>query len=179
MELGGEQGLGLSQAAQELRYTARPIETRSSSLSPTFGSLVYRRTARIDFVCSLTLVVAVLGITAATVGHVADRNPPTPAPAVASMVRPLVPAPAAPAEPRGQLVQVRNPFDASEVFEFPAETSKTEARNVVAELLLQRARDRRHPGIGIEPAGARTAAGALPEAFVTKLSGHPSTVSPL
>jgi hypothetical protein len=177
MELGGEQGLGLSQAAQELRYTARPIETTSSSLSPTFGSLVYRRTARIDFVCSLTLVVAGLGITAATVGHVADRNPP--APAVASMVHPVVSAPAAPAEPHGQLVQVRNPFDASEVFEFPAETGKTEARNAVAELLLQRARDRRHEGIGIEPAGARTAAGALAEVFVTKLSGHPSAVSPL
>jgi hypothetical protein len=95
------------------------------------------------------------------------------------MVHPVVSAPAAPAEPHGQLVQVRNPFDASEVFEFPAETGKTEARNAVAELLLQRARDRRHEGIGIEPAGARTAAGALAEVFVTKLSGHPSAVSPL
>jgi hypothetical protein len=176
MELAGERGLGLSQAAQEVRSTACPVET-TSSLSPTFGSLVYRRTARIDFVCSLTLAVAVVGITAATVGHVADRKPA--AAAVTSMSRPVVPAPAPPAEPRGQLVQVRNPFDATEVFEFPAETSKTEARKAVAELLLQRARDRRRPGIGIEHAGARAATGEPPEALVTKLSGHPSAASPL
>jgi hypothetical protein len=163
MELGGEQELVLSQAAQDQRYPARAVETASSPISPTFGSLVYRRTARIDFVCSLTLVVAGLGITAATVGHVADRNPP--APAVAGMVQPVVPAPATTAQPHRQLVQVRNPFDASEVFEFPAETSKTEARKAVAELLLQRARDRRRQGIGIEHAGAHAATRALPDIF--------------
>ena len=41
-------------------------------------------------------------------------------------------------------VLVRNPFDQSEVFEFPAGTSKTAARDAVAEMLLQRARERQH-----------------------------------
>jgi hypothetical protein len=43
------------------------------------------------------------------------------------------------------MVRFSNPFDATEVFEFPPGTSEAEARDAVAELLLQRARDRRHP----------------------------------
>jgi hypothetical protein len=40
-------------------------------------------------------------------------------------------------------VRFRNPFDRSEVFEFPPGTSVEEARQSAAALLLQRARDRR------------------------------------
>ena len=40
-------------------------------------------------------------------------------------------------------VTFTNPFDASEVFQFPSGTSETEARHSVAELLLQRARERK------------------------------------
>jgi hypothetical protein len=43
-------------------------------------------------------------------------------------------------------VRVRNPFDAQEVFEFPAGTTKAEARQKVTQLLLQRAVDRRGQG---------------------------------
>jgi hypothetical protein len=39
-------------------------------------------------------------------------------------------------------VRIRNEFDRSEVFEFPAGTSMQEARDQVAQLLLQRARER-------------------------------------
>lgn len=39
-------------------------------------------------------------------------------------------------------VRVRNPFDKTEVFEFPAGTSKAAARDAVAETLMQRARER-------------------------------------
>ncbi|HEY4214631.1 MAG TPA: hypothetical protein VGM84_24355 [Steroidobacteraceae bacterium] len=39
-------------------------------------------------------------------------------------------------------VYFRNPFDASEVFEFPPGTSQTDARDAVAELLMKRARER-------------------------------------
>ena len=62
---------------------------------------------------------------------------------------------AAPAEPPAPPVQVRNPFDATEVFEFPAGTSETEARKAVAEQLLQRARDRRSQGPGSKHASRR------------------------
>jgi hypothetical protein len=48
-------------------------------------------------------------------------------------------------------VQVKNPFDKSEVFEFPAGTSEVEAREKVAEMLLQRARDRQNEWANIRP----------------------------
>jgi hypothetical protein len=54
-----------------------------------------------------------------------------------------------------QMVRVTNPFDATEVFEFPAATTKTDAREAVAELLLQRARDRRAQGLLIVHARGR------------------------
>jgi hypothetical protein len=44
--------------------------------------------------------------------------------------------------PREVQVTFANPFDATEVFTFPAGTSDTEARDAVAELLLNRARER-------------------------------------
>jgi hypothetical protein len=50
---------------------------------------------------------------------------------------PVIPAPAAPLP-----VRFANPFDASEIFEFPAGTSEAAAHQSVAELLLQRARER-------------------------------------
>jgi hypothetical protein len=50
-------------------------------------------------------------------------------------------APASPATPDVP-VRFQNPFDASEVFEFPAGTSRAEMRDAVAELLSQRARER-------------------------------------
>jgi hypothetical protein len=39
-------------------------------------------------------------------------------------------------------LRFKNPFDSSEVFEFPAGTSNAEARDAVAELLLKRATER-------------------------------------
>jgi len=59
---------------------------------------------------------------------------PVPAPAPAVVVPPAV---------QDEPVQVKNPFDPSEVFQFPAGTSDTEARLAVAKLLIQRAQDRR------------------------------------
>jgi hypothetical protein len=48
------------------------------------------------------------------------------------------PAPAPPQEP----VSFVNPFDSAEIFLFPAGTSQSEARDAVAEFLLERARER-------------------------------------
>jgi hypothetical protein len=46
------------------------------------------------------------------------------------------------AEPESEPVRIRNPFDASEIFEFPPGTSQADARESVAAALLERARDR-------------------------------------
>jgi hypothetical protein len=167
------------------------VVSTSKSLSPSFERLIYRRTARVDFICGLTFALAGVGITAATVWNAENRSPP--APAVISTA-PVVPALGAPAEPQGPLVQVRNPFDATEVFEFPAETSKTVAREAMAELLLQlreamaelllqRARDRRGEGVGIKHAGshhpARDAADEQPAVLVSEFPGHLSRADQL
>jgi hypothetical protein len=45
-------------------------------------------------------------------------------------------------EPEGEPVRVTNPFDKSEVFEFPAGTTLAEARALMNEMLLERARER-------------------------------------
>ena len=47
-------------------------------------------------------------------------------------------------------MRVKNPFDATEVFEFPAGTTTAEARKKISELLLQRAVDRGSAGNGLE-----------------------------
>ena len=47
---------------------------------------------------------------------------------------------------------VKNPFDRTEVFEFPAGTSKAASREKVAALLLQRARARRTQWSATKPA---------------------------
>lgn len=70
---------------------------------------------------------------------------PPPAMAVTSrsstIIRSARPRPAA--EPQRPVVRVSNPFDAAEVFEFPAGTSPAESQEKVAALLLQRASGRR------------------------------------
>jgi hypothetical protein len=52
-----------------------------------------------------------------------------------------VPQPA-PAKAQSSPTRFTNPFDASEVFEFPPGTTEDAARDLVAEMLLQRARER-------------------------------------
>ena len=63
------------------------------------------------------------------------------APTRARPAQPAPPAPpAAPDEP--VQVQVTNPFDKTEVFDFPAGTSETDAQLAVARILMQRAHER-------------------------------------
>lgn len=51
-----------------------------------------------------------------------------------------------------------NPFDASETFEFPAGTSEEDARDSVAEILFERARERGVETKGIKPVHTRPSA---------------------
>lgn len=81
----------------------------------------------------------------------AQSPAPTSAPVATSAAAPATAATASPqpAEPPapGRPLRLKNPFDKSEIFEFPSGTSVDEARQSVASLLLQRARDRRaQPG---------------------------------
>jgi hypothetical protein len=169
LELTGEQELALSRAAEAAM--ARPDESGPVLSVPEYETFASRRVARIDFVCNVTFAVAVLGIAVASLWPASDRHPP--APAVTSAAPLAEVAPAGPAEPQGAPVQIRNAFDATEVFEFPHGTMESEAREAVAELLLSRARDRRAEGLALRRAGNlqpdRGAAVPQPEVFVTRL----------
>jgi hypothetical protein len=80
----------------------------------------------------------------------AATTPPSPLPATAApgaasaAVTALTPAPeSAPLTDQPATIRFVNPFDRREVFEFPAGTSQADARDAVADLLAERARDRR------------------------------------
>lgn len=90
---------------------------------------------------------------------VADNHIYTPAPALPMPSRPAAQAPA----PQGEPVRIANPFDASEVFQFPAGTSETDAHLAVASMLLERARDREHLWSHIQPRNKRRASQTPPE----------------
>lgn len=55
-------------------------------------------------------------------------------------------------EPVGEPLRIANPFDSTEIFEFPAGTSEADAQEAIAGFLIERAtrrgvaRDRRHTG---------------------------------
>ena len=66
---------------------------------------------------------------------------PPPVPVVAQEEPVAEPEP--PAAEQAEPVRFKNPFDRREVFEFPAGTTKAEARDKVAEILMDRARERR------------------------------------
>ena len=126
----------------EHKIELEQTEEQAAGLSLGLQRLIIRKAARSDFICGLTLAAAVV-VTMALVVWQGHPVPPPPAPAVVSPTLVVIP-PVTIAEPEeSPRVQVRNPFDATEVFEFPAGTSETEAREATAELLLERARDRR------------------------------------
>jgi hypothetical protein len=114
------------------RQSNSPDKRRSS---PRFSS-------RLAYGVAAAGVVAVAGaLIALRATHV---DAPMPAVAMAGTPSPVVaalsPTPEAVAAPP---VKFANPFDRKEVFEFPAGTSRAEARQRVAELLIKRAQERR------------------------------------
>lgn len=153
--------------------TARPGESSLVSSVPEHESFASRRSARIDFDCNVSFAMAALGVAVALLWPTPNRHPP--APIITSTLAPaeLVPVRAAPVEPQGAPVRIKNAFDAMEVFEFPHGTSESEAREAVGELLLSRARDRRAQGLALKRVRSLQPvhAGAVqrPEVFVTRL----------
>ena len=96
----------------------------------------------VQIAAALALTVAELG-GAWELSSVSERPIPTTAVTAEAHFPAVKPSPLLPAPAERLPVRFTNPFDASEVFEFPPDTSVTEAHDAVANLLLQRARDRR------------------------------------
>jgi hypothetical protein len=140
LELSAEQVLALSQASvaeQPSPHSAPPKHELSSTAKPD-KKVRDRIALAVIVVVALSLVSAMVYLT---------TPPEAPAPVVETLAaeQPLPEAPRLPPADEEEPVRLKNPFDAKEVFEFPPGTSKAEARDAVAALLLQRARERRHP----------------------------------
>jgi hypothetical protein len=94
--------------------------------------------SRILIGAALAAVLVALG----SVAHLGAKPKPVPAPVVQAPPPPPPPPPAEPPAPAAEPVLFKNPFDRTEVFEFPAGTTQQEARDAVAQLLMDRAHGR-------------------------------------
>jgi hypothetical protein len=166
LELTAAQHIELSRAAE----AAVPRGDKAPSKAG-YGTVLCRRTGRMDLLATATFAALILGTTAVAGWRALIVAPTTPVVAI-SVPRAL--ARANIARPSRPVVQMINPFDATEVFELPADTTETEARNAIAELLLQRARERFRQGVDLRRASNRhptSVASAGPsDVFVTRLS---------
>lgn len=127
--LTAEDTLALSQAAEERQ--AVTILGESAFATTTYLRQQYLRPDRWPLVLPASLLGMAIGV---ALGVAADR--------IHTVRIDTPPTATLPAESREPPVQFRNPFDASEVFEFPPGTNDDNARESVAEMLLQRARGR-------------------------------------
>jgi hypothetical protein len=179
LELSPSDLLALSRPLEVRHAAVPPVDTRPTaaeptSAQPTSAEASWAEPASADESSyagdaprinrwPLARITGILGIAAAVIalGSAAHRpaaRAPSP-PAVALKTSGSAP-PAAPpaAESAGPPVRFKNPFDPSEVFEFPPGTSKAEARQWVANVLLERAHDR-HPQLkGTKRVGGTRAA---------------------
>ncbi len=128
--------------------TAVPVTVGASSscvTSASSGTQSQRRIALLRTAVPVSLLVAAV----ATAGAIYSRSlepgtlPPAPRSAPAPSVMPDGVTQEIEPQPQPEPVRFANPFDKNEVFEFPAGTSKEEARDAVAHILLERASERR------------------------------------
>jgi hypothetical protein len=131
-------------------FLGKPTEPTASGRRPATASpaaIKARSASRARVVRSSLVIlfsVALAGTIAAGVLRESDKRAALPPPPPAVVPAPVAPPPVqvaevAPPEP----VVLRNPFDATEKFTFPPGTSKADARDQMAAMLLQRAVERR------------------------------------
>lgn len=149
LELTAEEMRGLSNAARQA-YRARAGSP--SKVLRAAGIRIFRAWP-VAAVAALVGVAVAISWRPSPPHRIVPR--PLPVPAVHSTAavvpRPAVLAPPPPPAAPGPPVRVRNPFDATEIFEFPAGTTRAEARQKVAQELLQRAVDRDAPVSEAQP----------------------------
>jgi hypothetical protein len=143
IEFNAEQLASLTKA----RVSAAPTATGTIPVAParaeSAASAVPHGPDRWKFAAAIAGVGAVM-VLSAIIGYEGLRPtpepPPLPAP-VAQIDAPSSPPVVAPVSNQEPL-RVRNPFDRSEVFEFPAGTTPEAAKAAIADTLLDRARER-------------------------------------
>ena len=146
------------------RPTAAPAKAKTrraaaESHAPNVSATMIRQALRRLPLHALGIV-GIAAVTAVAIASIAHHNahhdapvlaqvstvPAAPEPEAAAPETEAAPDPATAATAaQPQPVRVKNPFDHSEVFEFPAGTSLKEARQSMAQTLMQRAHDRGVP----------------------------------
>src|SRR5882724_2678487 len=135
LELSAEQMLALSRADAGTRSSPLPVPSTEKSFSNA------PKDER-DTWPAVILCISVATVLSGGIAYLAT-TPALPIYVGANaVIRPAAPETTAPLSVDSAPVRFTNPFDATEVFEFPSGTSETEARQAVADLLLQRAHDR-------------------------------------
>jgi hypothetical protein len=162
LQLTPEQLLELSQAeevSEPVAHAQKSAVTKPGRISPAFSSPQplftisppgrqrrWHQTPLAKMAGATTAYIALAWLTASQLAV-------QPASPVKAATRPtvVIARPALIASSSKPAVQIINPFDAAEVFEFPAGTSHAEGREKVAQILLQRARERQSQWEHIKP----------------------------
>lgn len=162
LELSAEQVLALSRADTAIQSNPLPVTSAEKSLPDVPRDQRGARAAVALGIAAASVLLgglAYLATTRARPVHVGANT-------VARSAARETPAP-----PSADIAPVRfiNPFDATEVFEFPTGTTETQARHAVADLLLQRARDRQNSSSKVTRQ-RRKAAGQVTPVTTTSLA---------
>jgi hypothetical protein len=162
LELSPQDLLTLSRASGEANALAPRVDAMScaesalkavSSTAPDTPRMGRLSLARVGGVLSIAAAVIAL----AGAAHRAVVAPSVTAAAINPSGSPAADTTRWPAESTNSNVRIRNPFDASEVFDFPPGTSEAGARLAVSNILLRRARDRQSRSGGARGVGSHRA----------------------
>jgi hypothetical protein len=129
-ELSAEQMLALSRADAAIRSNPLAVPNEPQDQRGAWPAVILPIVA----VSVLSGAIAYLATTPAQSVHVGGNT----------VARSAAPETTTPSSADDAPVRFTNPFDATEVFEFPSGTSETKAQQAVADLLLQRAHDRQN-----------------------------------
>ena len=155
LELGEEQMSALSRADAAIRSNPLAVPSAQKSLSNVPEDHRGAWPGIILPIAAISVLsggIAYLAVTPAQPAHV-DGN---------AVVASTAPETTAPPSADNAPVRFTNPFDATEIFQFPSGTSDAEARQAVADLLLQRAHDRQNSSSKITHQRRKTAGQVAP-----------------
>lgn len=142
IELSNQDLLALSDAPSiEPCQTGRTLEQPGSASSGSARNKAPPTSASRPFRLSLSLAVAVGVVGVTYLLTTSERTSSSPA-NTSQQVAAHVEQPAQTQLAKSEPVRFTNPFDTKEVFEFPPGTTESQAREAVAELLMERALSR-------------------------------------
>lgn len=134
------QGASSQSAQPPVGSPAKPVHEVSRRASATRPPLGRSATSKVAWSLGLLAVVTVAG--SGLHAYLSREMPAPPREVASARAAQAQSVEAQWTEPAGEPVYFANPFDSSEVFDFPAGTTEAEAREAVAGFLMERAENR-------------------------------------